>query len=974
MKSNIEAVMNELLPSNLVIGTVSVDSAWVDDSKKEIRLRVSEPVAYVPDLAGYTTSLKSKISLLTSKPYKVRISVGDIEIERLYSPSTYRYVAKKEKHPFVYSLDPLCHPKKGLDGKIITLWQSHGYYFEPKLNRWEWQRARIFETVEDLFTQSFVMPFLMPMLENAGAYVMSPRERDIRSQEIIIDNDGSHAVAGYAESNGAEAWGDGGIGFAYKQRELRDFQNPFIDGSYRKVASTKGKNVSVATWSAEIPEAGSYAVYVSYASLPESTSAAVYTVHSLGGDKVYRVNQKMGGGTWIYLGHFDFAAGKQTIVSLDNKTGKKGEVVTADAVKVGGGMGNIARKVPEEVTENVKSADADKVKPNTIVATVKSDYETSNHPRFNEAARYWLQWAGVPDSIYSPSNGKNDYTDDYRCRGLWVNYLAGGSSVLPDKKGLNIPVDLSFAFHSDAGTTFDDTIIGTLGIYYSNEQSTYANGSDRLNSRQLTDYVLTNICNDVRADFDSNWTRRGMWDKSYYEARVPEVPSMLLELLSHQNFADMRYGLDPTFRFTVSRAIYKGIAQFFAEKEGRSDYMIQPLPVNSFAIDKKKQGEYRLSWKSTVDTLSTRADATSFAIYERIGDGAFRQIAVVTKPEYEVKIADNALHSYRIVAINDGGVSFPSETLALGEAATSKGDVMVVNGFTRVSAPDWFVASEEIAGFCSKRDHGVPYINDISFIGDQFEFRRSLPWVDDDSAGFGASHTNMESKVVAGNTFDFAAVHGRAVLEAGYSFVSSSVAAVENRDVDLNKYFAVDLILGKQKEIQIGRGEKPNRFRTFPKSLQTALKTYCQNGGNVMVTGSYVATDLWDNENADDADRNFAREVLGYQWRVGQAAVEGGVRTVPSAFGDFAEQTIRFEQTLNDKLYAVESPDALIAADPNTGSVAMRYTENNIPAAVVAQFATHRTFVAGFPFETINSAGERNALMKDVLNFFNNKH
>ena len=136
MKSNIEAVMNELLPSNLVIGTVSVDSAWVDDSKKEIRLRVSEPVAYVPDLAGYTTSLKSKISLLTSKPYKVRISVGDVEIERLYSPSTYRYVAKKEKHPFVYSLDPLCHPKKGLDGKIITLWQSHGYYFEPKLNRW----------------------------------------------------------------------------------------------------------------------------------------------------------------------------------------------------------------------------------------------------------------------------------------------------------------------------------------------------------------------------------------------------------------------------------------------------------------------------------------------------------------------------------------------------------------------------------------------------------------------------------------------------------------------------------------------------------------------------------------------------------------------------------------------------------------------------------------------------------------------
>ena len=114
-------------------------------------------------------------------------------------------------------------------------------------------------------------------------------------------------------------------------------------------------------------------------------------------------------------------------------------------------------------------------------------------------------------------------------------------------------VELSFAFHSDAGTTKNDDIIGTLGIYCTKGDK-YANGTDRMNSRQLTDMVMSNICSDVRAQFDSKWIRRGMWDASYYEARVPEVPAMLLELLSHQNFADMRYGLDPTFRFTVSRA------------------------------------------------------------------------------------------------------------------------------------------------------------------------------------------------------------------------------------------------------------------------------------------------------------------------------------------------------------------------------------------------------------------------------------
>ena len=36
----------------------------------------------------------------------------------------------------------------------------------------------------------------------------------------------------------------------------------------------------------------------------------------------------------------------------------------------------------------------------------------------------------------------------------------------PDGKGLNIPVNMAFAFHSDAGTTLNDSIIGTLGIYY----------------------------------------------------------------------------------------------------------------------------------------------------------------------------------------------------------------------------------------------------------------------------------------------------------------------------------------------------------------------------------------------------------------------------------------------------------------------------------------------------------------------------
>ena len=58
---------------------------------------------------------------------------------------------------------------------------------------------------------------------------------------------------------------------------------------------------------------------------------------------------------------------------------------------------------------------------------------------------------------------------------------------------------------------------------------------------------------------------------------------MLLELLSHQNLADMKYNLDPRFRFSVSRSVYKGILKYLAYVEKR-EYTIQPLPVTGFAV------------------------------------------------------------------------------------------------------------------------------------------------------------------------------------------------------------------------------------------------------------------------------------------------------------------------------------------------------------------------------------------------------
>lgn len=874
----------------------------------------------------------------------------------------------KDESRFVTPLDAQPAPQ-GLDGANIALWQSHGWYFEPKLNRWEWQRARIFQTVEDLYTQSYVMPYLMPMLQNAGAYVMSPRERDIQDTEYIIDNNGSVMYAGqwtalpagaYAEANGKKKWADTKQpGFAYDGSYLIETSHPFQAGTARVADGVKdAKDASTISWGgADIQADGDYAVYVSYQSLPNSATDVVYTINTAMGPKQVKVNQKMGGGTWIYLGHYPFKAGvaDKPLVQVSNLTADKKAVVTADAVKIGGGVGNVSRRVLEGNPE------------------IDYRYVSSGYPRFTEGARYWLQWAGAPDSVFTPSENVNDYGDDYKCRGLWVNWMAGGSKMLPNQEGLGVPIDLSLAFHSDAGTTLNDSIIGTLGIYCTDGKQKYPGGQPREAAHRLTDLVMTNITDDVRAQFEPNWTRRQMWNKSYFECRVPQVPAMLLELLSHQNFADMKYGLDPAFRFTVSRAIYKAMLQFIAERDGRP-YVVQPLPVRSMAIANVGGNKYKISWQPTVDSLEVTAMPTYYIVETRVDpEIGYTQIAKVDKPEYEVTISDNDIHSYRIVACNAGGISFPSETLAL-RYVEGKNDVLIVNGFTRVSAPDWF-DSGEIAGFYDVRDPGVPYIQDISFIGSQFEFRRDIPWMDDDAAGFGASRSNYEKEVIAGNTFDFVAVHGRAVADAGYGFISASAEAFANGAVS-NAPAVVDLILGKQKEVQSGTGHYGTRYKTFPTALQDRLAAYTAAGGNVFVSGSFVATDLWDNPHSSkevaEADQKFAQEVLGYHWRVGQACSVGEAYEVQSVFKPFSGGKFSFANDFNPTIYGVQSPDSFYAADKEHGATIMRYSENNLVAGIAYNPGSYRTVVIGFPFETITAEAQRNEMMCQVLTFLMN--
>ena len=944
------------------------DIPWHGDTYRWFR---SELKALLPD--GYSEYGIGEI-------YSGRIRMSDLVTNTPGNdghPDKTPYKVKDRKSgsaPLVENPDRPEFPL-GLSGRHIALWQSHGRYYEQKTRRWEWQRPCLFQTVEDLFTSGFVLPYLVPMLENAGCVTMLPRERDLQRKEIITDND-PHFIPDtlsdplvrtfgtYAETG---EWSDAGAGFADTLQVYTADENPFRAGTARMaecIPARQKKGKSSAIWTPDIPERGEYAVYVSYKTLPNSTESAHYTVRHLGGESHFIVNQTMGGGTWIYLGTFEFGKGTGGKVILENTTpaGRNfisGRAVTADAVKIGGGMGNIARKCQ-----------------NDSIAVP----ELSGMPRFAEGARYWMQWAGADTSVYSQNRQLDDYMDDFMSRGKWVQELSGGSAVNPGTDGRNIPVDMAFAFHSDAGVTPGDSIIGTLGIYtrLCENSSRFPDRSSRMTSRELTDLIQSQVVNDLRASYDPLWSRRHIWDRSYSESRTTGVPTMLLEVMSHQNFADMKHGLDPSFRFAVSRAVYKGMLKYLSNRYG-CGYAVQPLPVHSFAVSfGKRSGNAHavLSWKETQDPLEPTASAERYFLYTRIDDGAFdtgKEIKSVRNSggrlSAEVPVIPGHIYSFRIVAANGGGMSFPSETLSIGipsgstdRANMADSAVLVVNNFDRVSSPAWF-DTPQYAGFDNTLDSGVPYIRDFTHVGEMYQYRRSMPWTDDDNAGFGASYTDRAGSIIAGNTFDYPYIHGKAVMEAGYPFFSASADAFSS-DTTLRKAaWCADIICGKQATTMSGRGAVRHKYTVFPLQMQEALAAFTSAGGNVLVSGANIGTDVWDSVfpvKTDSTFRansmDFVQKTLGYKWICNYASKSARVSPVPEYLCGFGTGGLSgelcFANRPNSRIYCVETPDGIAPASDAARSFLL-YSDTKISAGVCYDAGNYRAVSIGFPIETI---------------------
>ena len=913
-------------------GYINIKDFNIDNKKRTLTINVNSAFSLQEFRISDVKKIYKKIARSLPKPfnkYKIKITTNGRTIEELTPDFKYKETEIPDMWEGIeYTENPwisnISRPNKithGLNNRHISIWASHGIYYDQKTAKWKWQRPNLFGTTEDLFTQTIVVPYLIPMLENAGANVFTPRERDYQTEEIIIDNDTQRSPY-YTEFNENHKWAPHpGKGFAIHSGTYNNGENPFVAGTARMAKTTsKTKNVSAVSYQPFFPATASYSVYVSYPSIEDNVSDAEYIVYHKGQHTTFKVNQKMGNATWVYLGTFEFDKGCDIYnrVVITNHSSEKG-FVTTDAVRFGGGMGNIQR-----------------------------GGKTSSMPRCLEGARYCAQWYGAPSSVYNGKNGTDDYSDDINVRSLMTNWIAGGSIYMPSLEGKHVPIELSLAVHSDAGYSINsDSIIGSLSICTTKFNDGKLNsGVSRLMSRDFADSLQKNINRDIKAIY-KKWTCRGIFDRNYSETRLPEIPSAIIEMLSHQNFGDMRLGHDPNFKFTMARAIYKTILRFINHQHGRP-YIVQPLTPNNFRTEIIEGNKIRLSWSPVNDELEPTATPTSYIIYTSTGKTGFDNGRIVNTTSYTFSAEPEILYNFRITAVNRGGESFPTETLSACYTPNSNKTVLIVNGFDRISAPE-NIDNDSIQGFDLETDPGVAFGMTTGWNGKQQTFDKTKTGIEGPK-GLGYSGDELAGQFFKGNDFNHVKTHAEAIFETKqYNIASCSRETIETGSTELSQYNCIDLILGLQRN----DGHSLKYYKTFTPAMQKKITEYAKNNGRILVSGAYIGQDMQSTD-----EKQFISKILKINFLNSSSLPYETVTGLGMNFDIF--------RTHNKEHYAATSVDILQTEEP--AFCVMQY-QNGQTAAVAYNGSDYKCLSAGFPIECIKDKQQLTLIVKGILDF-----
>jgi spore germination protein YaaH len=486
-----------------------------------------------------------------------------------------------------------------------------------------------------------------------GATVVPMRPLGHQTNEVVLDNED----AGVSYAGNWTKTGNTNYYFGRKGAV-----------AYRYANANPTGVTATAVYRPTLPAAGEYPVYTWVRHGSDRVNQH-YRIHHAGGTASVRVHHGRVGSGWVWLGNYFFAAGTNGCVEILNDAPEEtstANVVVADAIRFGNGMGDIAR----------------------------GNAGVSGYERELEASRYWIQRqvldsVGYSSSLYDLS-GYYDQSDNVGA---------------PSRMAVNMVRTNGWArwrrvyigFHSNASK---GATRGTWGLYdtrtLQNHPSTYGlyqtNFASIVAKRCQTDLSVAAAEGIVPSWTTSSRIYGSNYGEIYGGSIYLAMDAIINEVAFHDNAYDAAVMKTLAGREWLARASARGTAEFLSKQYSAFPNALVFPPDAPVGVKAVADGTtVTVGWRMPEANAASGGAPDGFTVYASTDGTAFgRPVSVpggnATSVAFEGLDAGQTLF-FRVAATNAGGESAASAVAGArtpdngGKAAT-----LVVSAFTRADA------------------------------------------------------------------------------------------------------------------------------------------------------------------------------------------------------------------------------------------------------------------------------------------------
>ena len=530
-------------------------------------------------------------------------------------------------------------PAGALSDIVVYCSAGHGFTGDGS---WITGRGLTYGMVEDMGNID-QLNFFADYCFQAGATVVPFRPVGFQTNEVVLDN----ASAGVTFGG---AWNDSTSAIYYGAAGAVPYRYSYIN--------TTG-TTAWAIYRPAIPAAGFYPVYVWTRSGSDRVKQ-LYRVYHSGGVTDVRVNHRRVGLGWVWLGTYYFNAGTEGSVNISNYApgeNPASNVVIADAIRFGNGMGDIDRGVG-----------------------------VSGFERELEASRYWIQnmvGQGMSDSLYDLS-GYNDNSDN-----VGAPPRMAAEMNRQEDGGIWDRIYLGFHSNADGGA---GTARGAMGLY--------DNRGTTLKQDRQKDYglVVAREINQDMAALDAGvllpetWVNNSadMYGSAYgelYGTLNDEMNSTIIEVAFHNNEEDAKFLKNPVARRLIAMGSYQGIVKHLATNNPVVPLALLPEPPTSVRAVNSGAGRLTLSWTAPVSGGAFGDAATGYVVYRSTnGYGFGNPVAISGGAATSLTLTNLTAGEtwyFHVAATNRGGESLHSKVVGARVSPSGSASHLVVDGFDR---------------------------------------------------------------------------------------------------------------------------------------------------------------------------------------------------------------------------------------------------------------------------------------------------